>query len=51
MYKQYKLSSLSELVKFTALAAILAIFADAAIAHSILWETILIGVTGLRIHF
>ena len=37
MYKQYKLSSISELVKFTALAAILAIFADAAIAHSILW--------------
>lgn len=37
MYKQYKLSSLSEVAKFTALAAILAIFADAAIAHPILW--------------
>ena len=37
MMKQFKLSSISELVKFTALASLLAIFADAAIAHSILW--------------
>src|SRR5688500_8622027 len=29
--------SLSELVKFTALAALLAMFADAAVAHAMLW--------------